>query len=238
MFARFAYPPDELGYAGAATATSMRMPGAIAEIERRARRFDGAWVHLEFLAEVLENDDPLSEEIVETYWIGSDLLYEVDSRTLVTRLEKKLVGQGEGVGGTWRHARARAMAHHSFQVYEVEPWAAQLRSGEQPRSAVSSLNGCRIRSGVVTDVDGEWVTATTQLLAWDGARIVEQAPGLERARWAVDGRTLMEKPPVVGDVVALHWDWVCGVLTMTQAMRIDALEAAQRAAVGLDGRPH
>jgi hypothetical protein len=39
--------------------------------------------------------------------------------------------------------------------------------------------------------------------------------------------------PGEGDVVALHWDWVCDVLTPEQVVRVEALEEQQRAAVGL-----
>jgi hypothetical protein len=42
--------------------------------------------------------------------------------------------------------------------------------------------------------------------------------------------------PAIGDTVALHWDWVCDILTPEQADRIQQLEATQRAAVGLGGR--
>jgi hypothetical protein len=231
-FARYAYPPNELGYCGPDGAHEMLVPGAVAEIERRARLFDGAWVYLEFLAGVLDTDDPLSTSVVEAYWIGSDLLAAVDPAALVDHLTVAFAGQ---VGGTWRESAARARAHHSYQVFEVYPWAAMLRRGLPPGPAVSVLDRCRIRSGVVSGVDGEWVTVTSSLLAWDGDSLTPSAPQVEDARWAVDGRSLMSRP-AIGDTVALHWDWVCDILTPEQADRIQQLEATQRAAIGLGGR--
>ena len=229
QFARYAYPPNELGYCGPEGARQMLVPGAVADIAHRARQFEGAWVYLEFLADVLGSDDPLSTEVVEAYWIGSDLLDRVPPDQLVERLELRFVGQS---GGTWRGSADRARAHHSYQVFEVYPWAAMLRQGLPPGPAVSVLDRCRIRSGVVHEVDGEWVTVTSRVLAWDGARLTPGDPDLERARWSVDGLSLLAAP-AVGDTVSLHWDWVCDLLTPDQTARLDRLETAQRAALDL-----
>ncbi len=232
-FARYAYPPNELGYCGPDGAHEMLVPGAVAEIERRARLFDGAWVYLQFLAGATGVEDPLSEAVVEAYWIGGDLLDAVDPAAFVEHLTVAFEGQA---GGTWREAAARARAHHSFQVFEVYPWAAMLLRGLPPGPAVSVLDRCRVRSGVVSEVDGEWVVVTSRLLMWDGNALRPSLPQVERARWSVEGRSLLA-PPGVGDTVALHWDWVCDVLTPDQADRLQRAESAQRAAVGLVSGP-
>lgn len=229
QFARYAYPPNVLGYCGPAGAEQMMAPGAEAEIERRARLFDGAWVYLEILAEALGVDDRLGTEVVEAYWVGSDQLDAVDPAALVDQLERRFAGQ---VGGTWRDSAARARAHHSYQVFEVYPWAGMLLAGLPPGPAVSVLDRCRIRTGVVRELDGEWVSVTSSVLGWDGSRLAPQAPGVERARWSIDGQAQIAVP-AVGDVVSLHWDWVCEVLTAAQGATIDRLEEAQRVAVEL-----
>ena len=229
QFARYAYPPNELGYCGPAGAQAMLVPGAVAEIEHRARQFEGAWVYLEFLAEVLGADDPLGADVVEAYWIGGDLLDRVDPGELVGRLGERFVGQ---LGGTWREAAARALPHHSFQVFEVYPWAGMLQAGLPAGPAVAVLDRCRIRAGVVRDVEGEWVTVNSNVLLWQDGRLAPGPEVIERARWSVDGLSLMAAP-AVGEQVALHWDWVCDVITVDQAARIERLETAQRVAVGL-----
>lgn len=229
MFARYAFPPNELGYCGPAGATAMLQPGAVDEIQRRARQFDGAWVYLELLAEALGTSDPLADEVVTAYWLGGPLLSAVPPDVLLTRLRERFVGQH---GGTWADSAGRAVAHHSYQVFEVYPWAAMLRAGLPPGPAVSVLDRCRIRCGVVDAVDGEWATTTSALLVWDGTSLEPAAPSTERARWSIGGLSLMS-PPVVGDVVALHWDWICDVLTPAQSALVEGLEAGRRAAVGL-----
>ncbi len=65
---------------------------------------------------------------------------------------------------------------------------------------------------------------------WDGRELTEGEAVAERARWAVDGQSLIE-PPVVGTTVALHWDWVCDEISAEQAERIKAMERQALAAV-------
>ncbi|MGD9960682.1 DUF6390 family protein [Nocardioides sp.] len=237
QFARYAYPPNELGYCGPEGGEAMLLPGAEAEIELRARQFDGAWVYLEFLAAVLGTSDPLAAEVVEAYWIGSPLLDSVPSASLVEVLEERFATQ---IGGTWRESAGRAQAHHSYQVFEVYPWAAMLTQGLAPGPAVSVLDRCRIRCGVVEAVDGETVTVSSSALAWDGALLTPGAPALETLRWSLGGNSLIAAP-AVGEVVSLHWDWVCEVLSADQAARIEEHDERQRTLLGLaqpaTGRP-
>src|SRR6185312_16310722 len=101
LFARYAYPPNELGYCGPGGAAAMLEPLATEEITRRAAGFDGAWTYLEFIAEAAGLADPLDERVVEAYWIGSDLLAKADPAGLVDRLLDRFRGQP---GGTWRTA--------------------------------------------------------------------------------------------------------------------------------------
>ncbi|MCM2417166.1 DUF6390 family protein [Streptomyces sp. RKAG293] len=223
LFARYAYPPNELGYCGPADASALLDSGATAGIERRARQFEGAWCYLEFLAEAAGIPDPLDERVVEAYWIGNDLLEQADSAALVDRMLDRFRGQ---IGGTWREAAHRALAHHSFQVFDVYPWAHLLRTGNNP-TALTVLDQCRIRTGVVLDVHGESATVTSSPLSWSGTTLGTGPQRQEVVRWSTGGRTLLDGLSP-GDRVALHWDWVCDVLTEDQVARVESLEARQR----------
>jgi hypothetical protein len=223
LFARYAYPPNELGYCGPDDASALLRPAAEAEIGQRARRFEGAWCYLEFLAEAGGIPDPLDERVVEAYWIGNDLLHEVDPAALLARMEDRFRGQ---LGGTWRQAGRRALAHHTFQVFDVYPWAQLLRTTGNP-SAITVLDQCRIRTGRVVDVRDETATVESRPLQWNGRAMAPGPPHEREARFSVDGLTLID-PPAPGDRVALHWDWICDVLTADQCTRIESLEEQQR----------
>ncbi|MFG1810380.1 DUF6390 family protein [Streptomyces sp. NPDC049040] len=223
LFARYAYPPNELGYCGPEDASALLRPGTAADIERRAREFEGAWCYLEFLAESAGLADPLDERVVEAYWIGNDLLDRASPGALLDRMRDRFRTQS---GGTWREAGDGAVAHHSFQVFDVYPWAGMLRASGHP-AALTVLDRCRIRTGLVRGVDGESASVESAPLLWDGAAMVTGPPRIERVRWSTGGRSLIERPSP-GDLVALHWDWVCDVLTEDQAARIRSLEARRR----------
>lgn len=223
LFARYAYPPNELGYCGPADASALLSPGGSAGIERRARQFEGAWCYLEFLAESAGLADPLDPRVVEAYWIGNDLLELADPGALLDRMRERFRGQ---LGGTWQEAGQRALAHHSFQVFDVYPWARLLRAGGSP-TALGVLDQCRIRTGVVCEVDGETAVAESRPLVWDGTRMVSGEPRRQVVRWSTGGRSLIGGLSP-GDRVALHWDWVCDVLTEEQAARIESLEESRR----------
>ncbi|MCX4679104.1 DUF6390 family protein [Streptomyces sp. NBC_01433] len=229
LFARYAYPPNELGYCGPADASTLLRPEETAGIERHARRFEGAWCYLELLAETAGLSDPLDERVVEAYWIGNELLDRTDPAALLARLRDRFRGQR---GGTWHDASDRARAHHSFQVFDVYPWAHLLRTSGNP-TALSVLDRCRIRTGVVRSVDGESATVESRPLDWTGTHLAHGAAREESVRWSTGGRSLI--PGIAcGDVVALHWDWVCDVLTEPQAARIRSTEARQLASLNRD----
>jgi hypothetical protein len=222
LFARYAYPPNELGYCGPDGAAALLRSDSPAEIARRARHFEGAWSYLEVIAESAGISDPLDVHVVQAYWVGNDLLSGVDPSRLVARLRERFAGQ---LGGTWRSADTRAQAHHSFQVFEVYPWLELLRASGNP-TAVAVLDRCRIRTGTVLAVDPDSGTATVRSspLTWTGTVLQPGPPRDQHVRWAADGRALLDGL-APGDRVAVHWDWVCDVLTEPQCERIAALEA-------------
>ena len=133
-------------------------------------------------------------------------------------------GIGMIPGSGWR-----PVAQHSFQVFEVYPWAAMLRRSPTP-VAVSVLDRCRIRTGVVREVHGETATVRCRPLVWDGSAFVPGAETDEVVRWSADGRSLLAGLST-RDQVTLHWDWVCDVITDGQAARLADYEQRQHRAV-------
>ncbi|MCX2929819.1 DUF6390 family protein [Mycobacterium sp. CVI_P3] len=216
LFARFAFPSNELGYCGPPDASVLLSGHGRNEVAGHARGFDGAWPYLEEIAAAAGTDDPLDAEVVRTYWVGGPLLSDVDAGTLRTRLRQAFARQPTGL---LDELDGHGLAHHSFHVFVVYPWVRFLDA--DPTTPLRILQDCRIRWGVVDSVGDEQIVMVSRALTFDGGmlRLGEQAP--ETVRWRRDGVTLAP-PPAPGDTVAAHWDWVCG--------RLDADETAALAA--------
>jgi hypothetical protein len=214
LFARFAFPPNALGYCGPDDSTHLfeaAAGGAVDEVAAVAPAFDGAFPYLRLTAAAAGIADPLDARVVEAYWVGSDLLGRVDMADVGMSLDDRFRRRA---GGGWDHVApavpAGAVPHHSFHVFGVYPWVGLLRAGrvEEP---LRVLDRCRIRWGTVTAVDGDHLVVTTRPVTWDGLSLGLAEPVDETVRWADGGRAQIP-PPSPGDTVAAHWEWVCDVL--------------------------
>jgi Family of unknown function (DUF6390) len=217
LFARFAYPPNELGYCGPGDASVLLRRGAGAEIDisRHARQFEGAWVYLDLLAAAAGIADPLDARVVEAYWIGNELLDVLDPDGLATQLRGRLPDQP---GASWGPGRA----HHCYHVFAVYPWLTMLTRHNAAATALHVLDQCRIRWGSVVSVGDGRVHVLARGLQWQGGRLGLGVATEQTAAVVTDGVSLLEDggayPGVaVGDTVAMHWDWVCDVLSADQA---------------------
>ena len=228
LFARYAYPPNELGYCGPDDASVLLGRGSAAaerQIARHARQFEGAWSYLEIIAAASHIADPLDPRVVEAYWIGNELLDNVNPESMVSLRERF----GDQAGASW----VLGLPHHGFHVFAVYPWVGLLHRGTGNDVALSVLDKCRIRWGEVVAIEGERVRVRSRpLVLHDGA--LELGPEREQtAAWSVNGSSLLlaqtdGHPPLSsGDHVAMHWDWVCDVLSPGQVAQLELRNADQ-----------
>ena len=203
-FARYAVPPNALGYCGpddddallAGAASGIVAPG----LAERARAFDGAWAYLELIA-AAAGADPLDDAVVQAYWLGAPPADEVEPAAFAAMVRARFAAQG---GGSWDGlgVPGGAVPHHGFHVLAVYPWLGLLRAGAAG-PALEVLDRCRIGWGRVLSRRGDRALVRTRLLTWDGARLGLGAP---RNRMVVGTRG---SP---GEWVSLHWDLICDVL--------------------------
>jgi hypothetical protein len=220
VFARYAYPPNALGYCGPADSSALLHYAAAGVVDqglaRLARGFEGAWPYLELIAGATGIKDPLDRRVVEAYWVGSWLLDRVGVRPIGDSLEERFRRRiGRGFSTLADGVMAGGLPHHSFHVFGVYPWVGFLGDGRRSEHALEVLDRCRIRWGRVTSVIGDQVTVRSQPLEWDGSALGLGPAREESARRAVAGVGLVgELSP--GDWVSLHWDWVCDRLSRRQ----------------------
>jgi hypothetical protein len=233
LFARYAYPPNALGYCGADDAPTLLQRTSAASVDldlrRTLRTFEGAWPYLELIAHANAIADPLDAAVVEAYWIGNGLLDHVDARLMSASLEERFRPRlGLGWDPLGAAAGAGARPHHSFHVLGVFPYVGLLRAGvvDEP---LTVLDRCRIRWGRVVALGVGSADVSSRPLEWDGRRLRLGAERVERATTTLDGATLT-RPLAIGDWCSLHWDWVCDRLDDAQVRQLRARTAQSLAA--------
>lgn len=227
-FARYAYPPNALGYCGPDDNLALFEYGSagIADggLRSLAREFEGAWPYLELIASGTRLD-PLDHEVVEAYWIGNVLLDRVDTSSFGSSMRERFQDRA---GASWDSVAdaldAGAKPSHGFHVFCVYPWVGLMRTGlvGQP---LHVLDQCRIRWGEVLDVEGDRAQIRTWPLVFENDCLAIGGEAIENVSWATEGQGL--SPEIgIGDSVALHWDWVCDRLDDRGLMRLKKETAA------------
>ncbi len=215
LFARYALPPNAHGYCGpadVALVAELTAAGdaAIDELAEIAQQFEGAWPYLQFIGSSCRVD-PLSTDVVEAYWIGNNLLADIDLAAWGNSLDDRFRARA---GARWQVLAGGivgSVPNHAFHVFCVYPWVGLLRSGYADQ-ALDVIDRCRIRWGTVVDMIDDQLVVRSKPLVWDGHAIGfgEERHETVRASVATDCRIL------AGDVVALHWDYVCQKLSPRQ----------------------
>jgi hypothetical protein len=212
MFGRYAFPPNVLGYCGPADAglsEGLISAEASAELERVVKQFEGAWPYLELIGGCTGRD-PLDAKVVEAYWVGNELLDRIDMLTWGNSLDDRFRDRSAGRWSALSDGIVDGRPNHAFHVFCVYPWVGLLKSGYASH-ALEVIDRCRIRWGRVVEVSGTQVTVESQPLTWNGEMLSLGLLRKERVRQPVSGPGC-----AVGDSVALHWDYVCDVLSSTQ----------------------
>lgn len=225
LFARYAQPPNSLGYCGPeenVLRDSLPLAGEEAEhaIIGAAGHFDGAWPYLQLIGERTRRD-PLAADVVAAYWLGGDLLGRVGANDWGNSLRDRFRPRA---GDSWQRIAAAVneggVPHHSFHVYCVYPWIGLLKQGiVEPSLRV--LDRCRIRVGQVVEEGVDRSLVAYHPLEWDGQSV---RYGAENSEWTANPLDVHAPRPRLGDVVALHWDEICGVVSRTASRRIQRLD--------------
>ncbi len=241
LFARYAYPPNALGYCGPADPAALLGAASagereMVELSHLASKFEGAWPYLQLIAACSGIAEPLDRRVVQAYWTGNALLTHVPAGALWSSLDDRFHRRA----GRLFEPMAAAVPlggvpHHSFHVFAVYPWLGLLRAG-MDGPPLTVLDRCRIRWGRVEAVDGDVVIVRNRVLAFDGSRLVLGDERVEEAHRSLDG-TGFVTDLVPGDVVSLHWDWVCDRLNRAELANLVRWTAHNLTVVNATPRP-
>jgi hypothetical protein len=224
LFARYAYPPNALGYCGPADHLALFQYGSAGVTDpglvELAKGFLGAWPYLELIARGTGIPDPLDRRVVEAYWVGSPLLDRISTTDIGNSMEDRFRARtGHDFSHLSEGVVAGGVPHHSFHVFEVYPWVGLLRDDRKAPTALAVLDRCRIRWGTVESVLGDQAVVRSRPLLWDG-RVLSLGEAVTETAECARAGTGFLGALVPGDVVSLHWHWVCDRLTQVQLRQL------------------
>jgi hypothetical protein len=186
---------------------------ASAGLAQVIQQFEGAWPYLELIGGCTGRD-PLDAKVVEAYWIGNELLDQIDMLVWGNSVDERFRSRAGGSWSALNSGIVEGRPNHAFHVFCVYPWVGLLRSGYADH-ALEVIDRCRIRWGQVVETDGSQVAVESQPLVWDGHSL-----SLGKLRRELVRQPVFESQCRVGDTVALHWDYVCETLDRRQLVNL------------------
>jgi len=239
LFSWYAHPPNQLGYCGPVDHRAFLEAAAdgsdVRTLAHMALEFDGALPYLDLIARCNGMDDFLDYRVVEAYWIGNDLLDQVGRRAMMAMVEERFSALAGLRIHTVTAAATKGVAHHSFHVLAAYPWIGLLRSGIKEPS-IQVMDGCRISWGRVVAVQGDTVLVSRRPLVFDGIALALGDEQIFPARYSVARASLIDHL-VVGDLVALHWGWICDRLSRSSCVWLRRCTEANLRAVNAISTP-
>jgi hypothetical protein len=211
-FVRYGFMPNRLQYCGPTGDNLTLFQYAVEGVTDGGltpllAQFTGALPYLRLIARANGIADPFDPRVVEAYWLGNELLDQVEVRQLYDALLERF---GKQLRGRTRElvlgkAPAGARPHHSFHVLDVHSRIGQLEH------TLATLDNCRVSWGEVATIDGGSVVVKRQPVALRDGKLVLDSPRLERVTRQVDGAGFADDAQI-GDSVSMHWGWVCEVI--------------------------
>lgn len=220
LFAHYALMPNRLGYCGGSDSQTL-FEYCVAEESDRGmdaliQQFQAAYPYLKFIAQANEIQDPLDPRVVEAYWLGNDLLGRVRMTDFHGYLKEQIGPRvsDKALKLLADKAPAGARPHHSFHVLDVS-----MRTGALGES-LDDLDHCRISWSEVQRVEGDFLVVNHRPLTLSEGKLTLGSPEERRVSYQVNGQGYLAAPQP-GDMVSVHWDWVCDVLTPDKAAELE-----------------
>ena len=216
---RYAFGPNRLHYCGPDKSSEIKdyiddevSDGGLTQL---LTQFETLYHYLVHIATANHIHNPLDPRVVEAYWIGNSLLDAVAKKDFYLHLKDGLSLQDKLGAKNFSLVEAKveqgAVPHHSFHVLDV--WK---RTGHVERDhTLESMDACRISWGTVVSAIGPFITVSSEPLLYVGGKLMLGAPIPRKLTRLLEAEYDIEQLKV-GDIVSIHWDVICEILTPRQ----------------------
>lgn len=213
LAARFSYITNSMHYCGPSAAGPaflryLEKKDNAEEVRAGLEKFEGLYAYLSVIAEATGKDFT-DYDVVQAYWIGSQLLDKLDHEHL-KEIIRRLVQRGfpaKLAEERIKHMPRGVAAHHDFNVLYM---GVGLTSGKV-EPTLANMENCRINTGRVVEVATNLTVMAHKLLYKDGKFLLSE----EEPR-TVTYLPEMLGPVKLGDIVAIHWGFAPLILTKEQ----------------------
>lgn len=205
---------DDPGHHGIARSRTREIEGAL---RRMALDFEGALPYLQLIAGANGIADPLDARVVDAYWIGNRLSDRVSPALLARSMDERFRSRTRASEWRWLATKPAAGAKptHAFHVLDVFTRVGLMRGGRVD-STVGLMDACRVRWGRVVATGDAGVLAEVASLEMREGKLAIGQPRIETVQRAIDDGDFTRHVRI-GDVVSIHWGWLCEVLSPHRA---------------------
>jgi hypothetical protein len=229
LFGRYAFPPNRLGYCGPNDHQALLEYVATGAVDQGmvelARRFEGAVPYLTLIAHANGIADPFDPRVVEAYWLGNDLLERVDAASFHDSLGERFGARMSKHTFDWLATKLElgARPHHNFHVFEVYQRAG-LMNDARAAIALETMDACRISWGTVQAIEGAELVLLRRPLVLRQGKLSLGEGQVARVLRQINGQGFAQEVRA-GDIVSVHWEWACEVISPARLARLQAATA-------------
>ena len=211
----YAFGPNKLGYCGPdknkEILAYIKNKSADIGLKSLLEQFNTLRPYLSLIAKANSIKNIFDERVVEAYWIGNELLDNVEKRKLYNHLvddhniKKRIDLKSFRV--LEEKMTLDPVPHHSFHVFNI--WR---RTGHLDENhTLQSMDYCRISWGKIKEIkDGLLIVETQPIILSEGKLLL--GPSIKkdiRPEWGTKYK--------VGDIISMHWGVPCEIISDTQA---------------------
>lgn len=183
------------------------------------RQFKTMFPYLESIAHANGIADPFDERVVEAYWLGNELLENIEKKEfyqhlMQTDINKKM--ESADFDDLKNKLSGGAVMHHCFHVYNI--WKQKKEFMNLKTHA--DVDNCRIGWGEVLKVDGPAITVKIKPLIYSEPAGFEFGPEYEKTIHRKLHDDFFENVKI-GDMVSIHWNEPCEILTDRQVKNLE-----------------
>ncbi len=235
--AKHAYMPNVLGYCGpeerGRILRGIERGEAGYDLVTTLKEFEAAYPFLKLIARN-NGREAFEYSVPEAYWIGNGLLERVPASDFHGFAQRELKGMGnERVRSVFKSIEGPALPHHSFYVMSTYAVAGSGNgpdlSNEASKKIAELIDSCRISWGRVVQVGSDELKVEFEPLVIHDGRLALAKPALKRVKYNADVKPFGTIKP--GNVVSVHWNYACDVLTPRQTRNLSKFTGADLALV-------